>query len=54
MKYTAQQLLHSISKNDKDSHTSLKVNKYDRDYYYSSAKFYRDSTNNFGMLQQGR
>ncbi|HEV8082580.1 MAG TPA: hypothetical protein VGP55_05230 [Chitinophagaceae bacterium] len=32
MKCTAQQLLHAISKDDKDSHTSLKVNKYDRDY----------------------
>ncbi len=31
MKYTAQQLLHSISKDDKDSHASFKVNKYDRD-----------------------
>ena len=32
MKFTAQQLLRSLIKDDKDSHASFKVNKYDRDY----------------------
>ncbi len=87
----------SLFKDDKDLHSSLKVNKYDRnyqvwkreplsiellnesifkqnpiaigleyihynpvraglcdlpeDYYYSSAKFYYDGTNSFGMLK---
>src|ERR1019366_1943065 len=32
MKFTAQQLLRSLIKDDRDSHASFKVNKYDRDY----------------------
>ena len=91
MKFTAQQLKRSLTKNNVEILTSFKVNKYDReyqfwkreplgielispavfeqkidyihynpllsglcinpeDYYYSSAKFYYDGTDNFGML----
>ena len=91
MKYTAQQLKRSLSKNNTAALASFKVNKYDRDYqiwkreplhielitpavfnqkleyihynpvmaglcinpedyYYSSARFYYDGTDNFGML----
>jgi hypothetical protein len=32
MKYTAQQLKRSLTKNNKEGLTSFKVNKYDRDY----------------------
>jgi putative transposase len=32
MKFTAQQILRSLIKDDKDSHDSFKVNKYDRGY----------------------
>ncbi len=92
MKFTAQQLKRSLIKNDVETLSAFKVNKYDReyqiwkreplsielisedlfkqkleyihynpvkaglcevpeDYYYSSAKFYQDGTNNFGMLK---
>src|SRR5687767_6538060 len=92
MKYTAQQILRLLLKNNSELHTRLKVNKYDRDYqlwrreplsvelisesifiqkleyihynpvraglcevpenyHYSSAKFYYDGTNSFGMLK---
>ena len=92
MKYTAQQLKRSLSKNDIEALNAFKVNKYDREYqmwkreplsielisedmfkqkleyihynpvkaglckvpeeyYYSSARFYLDGTNNFGMLK---
>ena len=91
MKYTAQQLKRSLTKNNIEALAFFKVNKYDRDYqiwkreplsielispavfeqkidyihynpviaglcinpedyYYSSAKFYYDGTDNFGML----
>ena len=91
MKYTAQQLKHSLIKNNGALLTEFKVNKYDReyqiwkreplsielitpavfnqkidyihynpvragicinpeDYYYSSAKFYYEGTDSFGML----
>lgn len=91
MKYTAQQLKRSLSKNNINALASFKVNKYDReyqfwkreplgielispavleqkidyihynpviaglcinpeDYYFSSARFYHDGTNDFGIL----
>lgn len=91
MKYTAQQLKRSLTKNNIETLASFKVNKYDReyqfwkreslgielispavfeqkidyihnnpvraglcnnpeDYYYSSARFYHDGTNDFGIL----
>lgn len=92
MKFTAQQLKRSLTKNNVEALSSFKVNKYDReyqiwkrepmsvelisedlfkqkleyihynpvkaglcqvpeDYYYSSAKFYQDGINSFGMLK---
>ena len=91
MKYTAQQLKRTLTKNNIEALAIFKVNKYDReyqfwkrdslgielispavfeqkldyihynparaglcvnpeDYYYSSARFYYDGINNFGML----
>ena len=95
MKYTAQQLKHSLIKNNEKMLSVFKVNKYDReyqiwkreplsielisedlfiqkleyihynpveaglckvpeDYFYSSARFYQDGKNDFGMLKHFR